>query len=298
MDLTVLRHIRQRTRDRIDVTAIRRIRRRLGAVPFYALLITITILCLLPFIWTVSTSIKANTEVFSYPPVFIRIPPSLEGYKKAANDPLTLSSLLNSVWLTSVSTVVVVAVSAVSAYGMSRFAYRGKGSLRAAILITQMLPPVFVLVPYLQLVAALGIHNTYGGLLLGWCTFGVPFATMMLHGFFNTIPVELDEAAMIDGCNRVQALFRVVLPVSLPGLLGTAAVIFVSVWGDLLLVLIMTRDTALWTLVALISQQLNMFHQFWNQLAVTALLATVPLVLIWAFGQRYVVRGLTAGLGK
>ena len=275
-----------------------RIRRLGSGVLFYLVLSTVAFVCLLPFIWTVVTSFKPNNEVFSIPPKLISENATLEGYTFALTDPQTLRSFTNSVWLTTVSTAVVVALGAVSGYGMSRFVYRGKQFLRVAILITEMLPPVFVLVPYYQFVNAVGIFNTYGGLLLGWCTFAVPFCTLMLHGYFNTIPVELDEAALVDGCNRLQALFRIVLPVCLPGLLGTAAVIFVWIWGDLLLVIVMTRSTDLWTIIAFMSSQINFFRKFWNQLTALAIIASVPLVLLWFLGQRYIVSGMTAGLKK
>lgn len=275
-----------------------RIQNSLEGVLFYSVLIPFTLLCLLPFIWTISTSFKSNDQVFSYPPQLIPAKPTLEGYVNVATDPQTLHTLFNSVWLTVVSVIVVVSLSAISGYAMSRFDYRGKSFLRIAILITQMLPPVFVLVAYVQLVNALGIYNTYGGLLLGWCSFGVPFSTLILHGVFNTIPVELDEAALLDGCNRIGALFRVVLPCSLPGLLGAAAVMFVGIWGDLLLVLIMTRSKELWTLIVFLSSQVNLFNQFWNNLSVLALIASIPLVILWILGQRYIVSGMTAGLKK
>lgn len=282
----------------MNLTLSRRVRNLLEAAVFYVLLITFTFVCLLPFIWTISTSFKTNDQVFSYPPRLLPANPSLEGYISVATNPLTLHTLFNSVWLTVVSVIVVVSLSAISAYAMSRFAYRGKGFLRIAILITQMLPPVFVLVAYVQLVNRLGIYNTYGGLLLGWCSFGVPFCTLILHGVFNSIPVDLDEAALIDGCSRIGALFRVVLPVSLPGLLGAGAVIFVSIWGDLLLVLIMTRSKELWTLILFLSSQVSMFNQFWNRLSVLALIASVPLIILWILGQRYIISGMTAGLRK
>ena len=269
-----------------------------GSALFYLVLGTFTLVILLPFIWTISTSFKSNDVVFDFPPELVPSHPTLEGYTDVGTDPQTLRSFFNSVWMTVVSVIVVISLSSISGYAMSRFRYRGKGFLRVAILITQMLPPVFVLVAYIQLVNTLGLFNTFGALLLGWCSFGVPFCTLILHGVFNSIPIELDEAAMIDGCSRLGALFRVVLPVSLPGLLGTGAVIFVGIWGDLLLVLVMARSKALWTLIVLLSSQVNLFNQFWNSLSVLAILASVPLVVLWILGQRYIVSGMTAGLKK
>jgi len=269
-----------------------------GAAVFYLVLVLFTIVCLLPFFWAIVSSFKPNAELFSYPPRVIAKDPSLEGWIYVFKNPETLRSLWNSVWMTSVAVFVVIALAAVSGYGMSRFQFRGKGMLRIAILVTQMLPPIFVLIPYFGLVNFLGLWQTYGALLLGWCTFPVPFATLLLWGIFNSIPTELDDAAMIDGCSRLGALFRVVLRVSLPGLLGAGAVVFISIWGDLLLVIIMARDPAMFTVVAFLSSQVSLFTQRWNALAVLSLVASVPLVVVWMFSQRYVVRGMTAGFGK
>jgi multiple sugar transport system permease protein len=276
----------------------RRIRQTVQGVLFYLVLGTFTLACLTPFIWTISTAFKKNADVFKYPPHLIPSPPSVQGFTELADDPQTFRSFFNSISITGLSTVAVVSISSVTAYSMSRFRYRGKQSLRTAILISQMLPPVFILIPYFQLTEALGLYNTYAGLLIGWSLFSVPFCTLMLHGFFNSISVELDEAALLDGCGRLGALFRVVLPVSLPGLLGTAAVIFVFIWGDLLLPLVLVRSRDLWTVVPLLSSKVTQFSLYWNQMAALAILACIPLVVVWMFGQRYVVSGLTAGMRK
>lgn len=279
-------------------TQSRSLRSYLSTFVFYGPLIVITLACITPAIWAFSTSFKKNNDVFSYPPQLIPSQPTVSAWQAVLNDPLTFRTLTNSIWLSSVATLVVVSLSAISGYGMSRFAFRGRSWLTAAILITQMLPPVFVLVPYYQLVNSLGIYNTYAGLLLGWCTFGVPFGTLMMRGYFNAIPVELDEAALIDGCSRLQALFKVVLPVSRAGLVGTGAVVFLGIWGDLLLVLVMTRTRELWSVVALLSSQKSNLSIQWNNLAVLAVLSSLPLVIVWIFGQKYVISGMTAGIKK
>ena len=262
----------------------------------YTVLGMITLVCLLPFIWTVGSSFKPEKEMFSIPPRLISKKPTLSAYEDIFANPNTKRTFANSFFLATTSTVMSLALSAVSAYGMSRFVFRGKETLRLSIFVTQMIPGIFILVPYFAIMQSIGLYDTYLGLLIGYCSFSVPFSAMMLHGYFNTVPVDLDEAALVDGCNRLQAILRVVLPVSLPGLMGTAIFTFLGTWGDLLYVIIMTKGNRLWTVTIQLTMQAQQYHTDWNNICVMAVLSSLPLVIGWIIGQRWVVKGMMSGM--
>ena len=277
--------------------SFRRVRQPLGNRALYLALAAITFLVLIPFFWCVVTSFKPEREVFSWPPRLIaKEGPSFQAWKSMLSNPRTGTSLRNSVFLATVATVVSVSASAVSAYGMSRFDYPGKQALRIGILVTQMVPGVFILVPYYSIMQATGLYDTYLGLLIGFCSFSVPFGTMMLHGFFNSVPVDLDEAALMDGCTWLQALFRVVLPVSLPGIMGTAIFSFLGVWGNLLFVAVMTRSQELWTITLHLASQIREYDTLETNIMVLAIISSVPLIVGWIIGQRWVVKGMMSGM--
>jgi multiple sugar transport system permease protein len=275
------------------------LRRRLSNGLLYLALAVFALLCLFPFIWTVSTSMKLGRDTYAMPPRFIPENPTGEGWRLVLLDPRTPAAFARTFVLAGGGTLVATVLSLLPAYGMSRFVFRGMLALRVSITATQMVPVIFLLVPLYSMMNAAGLYDTVHGLLVLHSLFQVPFISMMLHAYINGIPEVLDEAALIDGCSRIGALFKVVLPVTIPGIMGTAAFAFMAIWGDFLIATIMLRsfdNAPLMLLLGQLGRKAGPFHQLANVQAVGALMASVPLVALWIFGQRWMKAGVAQGI--
>ena len=275
------------------------LRQRLSNGLLYLALAIFALVCLFPFIWTISTSIKYGRDTFAMPPRLIPQEITTEGWELVFLDERTPPAFIRTFILAGGATIVATAIAALPAYGMSRFVFRGKLALRISITATQMIPMIFLMLPLYRMMNVAGIYDTVHGLLILHSMFQVPFIAMMLHGYINGIPEVLDEAALIDGCSRLGALFKVILPVVVPGILGTAAFAFMAVWGDFLIAMIMLKsydNAPLMLLMGQLGRKGGPWFQLANVRAVGALLASVPLVILWIFGQRWMKSGVAQGI--
>ena len=166
------------------------------------------------------------------------------------------------------------------------------------ILMTQMFPGILLVIPYFSLMGAAGLLNTYPALVIAYTSFSLPFCTWMLKGFFDSIPPELDEAAMIDGCSRTSAFLRVILPLSAPGLVATAIFSFLVAWNEFLFAVVLTSTPGMYLVTVGIASNIGQFRIQWNDLMAASVLATLPTIILYAFLERYLVQGLTAGAVK
>ena len=161
-----------------------------------------------------------------------------------------------------------------------------------------MLPVVLLVGPYFKMLAKFGLYNTYPGLILAFTTITLPFSTWMLKGFMDTVPEELDQAAMVDGCTRVGAYARVIMPVIAPGLVATTVFAFLLAWGDLLWVLVLTSGEDMATVTLGLSRLVTQFRIIWPQLMAGSVVAALPPIVLYLFLQRYLIAGLTGGAVK
>jgi ABC-type glycerol-3-phosphate transport system permease component len=166
------------------------------------------------------------------------------------------------------------------------------------ILVTQMLPGTLLVIPLYLLFKQLGLLDTHVGLILAYATFALPFSIWMLKGYFDTIPVEIEEAAIVDGCSRLQALARIVLPLSLPGLTVTAMFAFILAWNDLVLAVTLTTDPALRLDAVGLASFIGEYGTPWGQIMAASTVSSLPILLLFLFAQRYLLAGLTAGAVK
>jgi len=185
------------------------------------------------------------------------------------------------------------------AYALSRFRFRGRRELGAWLIGGQMFPGVLMLIPLFVTLTRLNLVNTYTGLIIVYCVGAIPFSTWMLKGYFDTVPVELEEAAMIDGCSRLQGIWRVFLPVAAPGVAAVALFAFTSAWQEFMFAMTMMKDMNKYTL----SVGINFFvgiagSVVWGNIMAMAVLIIVPGLIIFLFLQRYMITGLTAGAVK
>ncbi len=265
----------------------------------YMFLIAILIFNIIPFYWMIVTSFKTDAEAYAIPPTWWPVNPTLyEGYGKVLMWTNFPRHFLNSVIVSLGAALLSTLVGAFAGYGFSRFQFRGRTSLMAVLLASQMLPGVLLVGPYFKMLARLGLYNTYPGLILAFCTLTLPFSAWMLKGFIDTVPQELDEAALIDGCSRVHAFLRVVFPLITPGMVATLIFAFLLAWGDLLWVLCLTSTDSMATVTLGLSRLVTQFRVIWPQLMAGSVIAAFPPMLLYLLLQNYLVKGLTGGAVK
>jgi multiple sugar transport system permease protein len=267
-----------------------------GAV--YVVMTALAVWVLFPIAWMVTSSIRPDAEIFLQPARWVPPTPTLEAYRKVFGTPEYLRYFLNSYTVAFATTIFCILLATLAGYGLSRFHFRGERLVQLFIVGTQMVPPISLVVPFFILITQFGLYNSYPALILTYTSFALPLATMMLANYFATVPREVEEAAMIDGCNRLRALWQVVLPLSVPGVIATSVYTFMLSWNDLLFALTLTQSNAMRTVpvgIALLQTQ----HAFdWNVMMAVSIIASLPLLAGFAFVQRYLVSGLTGGAVK
>jgi multiple sugar transport system permease protein len=253
---------------------------------------------LFPFLVVASTSLKTAGEVFRSPATFVPGVLVWRNYVDIFVEIPLLRHLVNTLVIAGAATVLNLAVSAPAAYAMARVRFRGKGLFGLGTLVTQMFSPVIILIPVFKVVKTLGLLDTYAALILANTAVTIPFAVWMLIGFFRSVPVELEEAATIDGLSRVQAMIRVALPLTMPGLITTAIYTFVTAWNEFIFALVLAPDRYMQPVtMALYSWEKNNIVD-WNRLMATAAVATAPTVLLFLLVRKRLTAGLMAGAIK
>ena len=269
---------------------------RAGVNPaFYVILAVAALFVLVPVFWMVSTSLKPETELFSTPPRLWPSTPDFSAFVRVFTDYPFVDYFRNSLVVVSASTFVSLAFSTLSAYGLSRFNFRGKGSFLTFLLISQMFPSIMLLIPYYKIMQTFGLVNTQVALVVTYVSFTIPFCSWMMYGYFKSIPRELDEAASIDGAGRFGTVARIVLPLTLPGVVATAIYAFVTGWNEYIFALILTSSEDMKTVPVGIGQLIGQYKIQWNDLMASSLYAIIPLMIFFIFLQRYLISGLTAG---
>ena len=279
-----------------------RLGRRIGSWPFrilvYAFLLGVGVYVLFPFAWMLSTALKTEAEALAIPPTWIPRQPTLEsviGIWVRKNFGIYF---FNSTVISLATAILSVFFGALAGYGFSRFHFPGRQALMGFFLATQMLPGVLLVGPYFKVLNAIGLYDTRTGLVVAFLTICLPFATWTMKGFIDGVPPELDEAALVDGCGRLQVFFRIILPVLGPGMVATILFAFLLAWGDLLWALCLTTSEEMITVTLGIARTVGEFRIIWPMLMAGALLGGLPAILLYLFLQRFLVAGLTAGALK
>ena len=263
----------------------------------YALLALFVVMVAVPLFWMVTTALKTNKELYED---FTYFPhrPTLENFVRVIERDGLLTNIRNSLVVASTTTMITVLVSAFAAFSIVRYRYRGREWVGRLILFKYLLPTAMLFVPLYAIVVGLGLGNTLTSLILTYLSFMVPFCTWMLMGYFRSIPPELEEHAMVDGCTKIGALFRILLPLSAPGIVASAIFSFTLAWNEFLLALVFTTDHTTMTIPIKLSMMMVGDQYIWGQLMAGAILASVPIVFLYFLGQRFVVQGLAAGSVK
>jgi len=274
--------------------------RVLGGPVLWGGLILLTLFALGPFVWVFLSSFKTRAELYATPLVYLPRSLDVANYVDAWTSKLTPFSrfFANSLWVSSVTMVATTVISILAGYALARFRFVGRDVFLLVFLATQMFPAVLLIAPLLSQWYALGLIDTYQALIYSNFSFTVPFTVWMLVGYFESIPRELEESAMIDGCGRFRALVRVILPLAAPGIAATAIFAFVSSWSELLFAITFTSETEMRTLSAGLLYMVGQYEIQWGQLSAGVIISTVPVAVLFTFLQRHLIRGLTAGALK
>jgi len=246
---------------------------------------------LAPFYWVVTSSLKSATEVVSFPATLFPHTVTLDAYREIWISAGFFGYFVNSMLVAGGTALLSGTLALSAAYGLSRFRFPGHGAVMVILLSSQMIPGVLLVVPYFKLMTVVGLFDTRIGLILALTTITLPFSVWMLKGYMDTIPQELDQAAMLDGASRMQILTRVIFPIVLPGLIATATFAFLLAWGDLLWALCLISDEARITMSLGLTRLMGQFKVLWSQtMAAVVIASVIPAVLYTCF-QRYLVRG-------
>lgn len=263
----------------------------------YACLALFVVVVAVPLFWMVTTAIKTNKELYEDFSYFPRRP-TLQNFVRVIERDDLLTNIRNSLAVALTTTAITIVVSTMAAFSIVRYRYRGRALVGRFILFKYLLPTAMLFVPLYALVTALGLGNTLQSLMLTYLSFTVPFCTWMLMGYFRSIPPELEEHAMVDGCTKIGALIRILLPLSAPGLVASAIFSFTLAWNEFLLALVFTVDQRTMTVPIRLAMMVVGDQYIWGQLMAGAVLASVPVAILYFVGQRFVVQGLAAGAVK
>jgi ABC-type glycerol-3-phosphate transport system permease component len=248
-----------------------------------------------PLFWMLATSLKPSAEIFATPPALVPAHPTLENFGRLFGETAFVTFFRNSAVVSLATVAVTLSVSALGAYGLTRFAFAGREKVAGLILTTYMFAPVMIIIPFYILVKQLGIVNTRLALVLSYTTFCLPFCLWLLRAFFESIPLELEEAAMVDGAGRARAVWHVVLPLALPGLIAAAIFTFILAYNDFLFALVLITSEELKTLPVGVNDLFNATIVDWGMIMAAGVMITLPAVLFFAVVQRYLVQGWGAG---
>lgn len=270
----------------------------ISAIMAYGVVIISLIFFILPMLWIIYTSFRTQASIFTGNVVSPIQEYTLENYRTILSVTDFPTFFWNSFKIASVVTLLSLLCSIIAAYGLSRFDIKGKNALIMGVFSTQMFPQVLLIIPMYLVIFSLFLLDTVIGVVLGQLILVLPFQVWMLKGYFDNIPIDLDEAARIDGCNIAQRLLYVVLPVAAPGIMVAAFFSFVVSWGDFLIVSIISQSQRTATVTLIIQRLSSALLIRWGQVAAATVLTIVPTIILFSFVQSRLVAGLTAGAVK
>jgi multiple sugar transport system permease protein len=267
---------------------------------FYALLLLLCAWCLAPFVWQILTSIKPNADIAAIPTVYLPAHPTGAHYAELFTRKPFARYLFNSFLVSATSTLLCLTVSSLAAYAVARLHLRGGRLVLLAMVLLSLFPPIVFFFPLYELVRLTHTANNPSALILPYVTFNLPFSTLVLTSFFRDVPLDVEEAAKIDGLSRSQILARIILPLASPALATCGILVFIACWNEFLLALtFMTRDSAKTVTAGVASLGGTSSYDIpWGPIAASVVLSTLPLVLLVLTFQRRILQGLTAGASK
>lgn len=264
----------------------------------YGAALLLVVLCGFPLMWMLLTSIKPDREILSAVPSFWTSEPTVGAYARLFAQTKFLIYFQNSIVVAGAATLLTILVGTLAAYGITRFHFRGREFFAGIMLFTYMFAPIMVVVPFYIMMRQAGLTNSHIGLVLAYTTFALPFSMWMLRSFFQSIPLELEEAAMIDGCSRPQAVLRIIVPMALPGVIAVSIFTFIVAWNDYLFARVLIGADDLKTLPVGIQDLYESTVTDWGMIMAAGVMITIPALVFFLAVQRYLIAGWGAGAVK
>ena len=263
----------------------------------YLPLLILLVFLLFPFYWTIVTSLKSNSDLYSSAVQYWPKSPTLEAYKHLITQNNFFHPIKNSFIVASVTTIISLTVSTLAAYAFSRFRFKGRKPLMILFLTNNMFPTVLLLIPLYTMMRKMSLLYTPWALVLSYTTFTIPFSVWLLNGYMNDLPISLEEAAMIDGADRVTAFFKIDLPLLLPCLMATGVYIFMQSWNEYTFAVLFTNENNRTIPVAL-KNLIGQLGVQWELITAGGVITIIPVCIMFFFAQKRLVAGLTAGAVK
>jgi multiple sugar transport system permease protein len=264
----------------------------------YFVIVVYLFITLAPLLWVLSTSFKPNQEAISFPPKFLPDKPTWENYLFVLTDPKLSLSLLNSLIVSVGSTILSVTVSALAGFAFARYDFRGKNLIMSVILGLFMIPVVINIIPLYIMLANIGLLNSLGALVMTFQILIIPLNIFLLKNYFESLPKELEEAALIDGCSRLGSLVRITIPMSLPGFLIAAILSFRFSWNEFVLPVVLSNKPDSMMFQVALYQFISLYRIDWGYLTAGINIALIPVVVLMLIFQKRMIRGLTLGALK
>jgi len=275
----------------------KRTRKVLAHAGIYLGLILLAVVFLFPIVWILGVSFKTRLQILTSPPLFFW-EPTLANYEQVLRTSNFLPALWNSLVTALGAVLLSLAVGTPAAYAMARIKFRGRASIYYALLMMRMLPPIAVLIPMFMLFDVVGLKNTSFSVMLAYSTFSLPLVVWVMRSFFEDLPVEIEEAATIDGASRWAAFVSIVLPLSRPGLVAIGILCLLTAWNDFLFAAVLTNNSTQTLPVLLASYSTADDGVEWGRLAAAGMLVVAPVLLISMVAQRHLISGLSSGAMK
>jgi ABC-type glycerol-3-phosphate transport system permease component len=272
--------------------------RRLTRAIMWVVLVGAMAFAFLPILWGLSTALKESGAAEGFPPQWVPRPATLENFRQVLIGSNLTRYLWNSTIVAVLTIVATLAVAVHAGYAAARFTFAGKNQLLFVILATAMIPGICILVPVYLLVTGARLHNTYLALVLVYTAWQVPTAVWIMRGFFETIPPDLEEAALIDGCSRLGAFYRIILPLTQPGMAAVGILVFVYVWNDFLIAYVLTISDEMRLIQSGLYLYVTAFGVEWSKLMAASVLALLPPAATFVLFQSRFIQGLTKGAIK
>ena len=248
-----------------------------------------------PIVWMVCSSLKDNSAIFAWPPKFFDETASLSSFVAVLTDSTKVRFFINSYIVSGCVVIVTLIIGILAAYAFSRFDFPGKGVFNSLIVSVQAIPPIVLLIPYMGMIVAMKLFNTYFALILTYLITTLPYCILMMTGYFNTLSKELDEAVMIDGGSRWRALWGVLVPISLPGMVSVGMYTFMQAWNEYLFALALTQTTEMRTVPIGINLLMGQHAYDWSQMMAMSVLGSIPVLVLFLFFQKYFIAGMSSG---
>lgn len=251
-----------------------------------------------PILWGLSTALKRTQDVYTYPPRWIPAPLTIQHFVAVLHNQAVLRGFANTLIIAVATTLVALVVGVLGAYGFSRYRFPGRRTLLWSVLFTQLFPRVVVIVPFFITLRHLALVNTRVGLVLVYLMVIFPVAIFLIKGFFDNIPVEIEEAAIVDGCSLLRLLWQIVVPISRPALVAVAMYSFILAWNEFLFALVFTQGLDKRPLSVALAFFIDENGIQWGQLMAASLLMSIPSIVVFTLAQKLLVRGLSEGAVK